>query len=68
MLHSMSPPSFSVILPLNRPCCTLTFSDHVLTYQPTGQSGAKNNGSVYSVADQLNASLTQAFTYDQLNR
>ncbi|MGC2744010.1 MAG: hypothetical protein WA672_12530, partial [Candidatus Angelobacter sp.] len=43
-----------------------TFADHTLSYQPSQTN--QNNGSVYSIADQLNSSLTQTFTYDQLNR
>jgi RHS repeat-associated protein len=39
-----------------------TFADHIYSY------GTQNNGNILSVADQLNSSRTQSFTYDPLNR
>src|SRR5216684_6956533 len=39
-----------------------TLADHAYNY------GTQNNGNILSVADQLNSSRTQNFTYDQLNR
>ena len=39
-----------------------TFADHTYGY------GTQNNGDVLSAADQLNASRTQTYTYDSLNR
>ena len=43
-----------------------TLSD--LAYTFTDPVTGKNNGNVYSIADQLNSSRTQNFGYDQLNR
>src|ERR1700674_601113 len=39
-----------------------TLADHAYNY------GTQNNGNILSVADQLNSSRTQNFSYDQLNR
>lgn len=45
-----------------------TFANRTLSYQPLGQMNPSNNGNVYGVADQLNSSRSQSFTYDPLNR
>src|ERR1700674_1137904 len=39
-----------------------TLADHAYNY------GTQNNGNILSVADQLNSSRTQSFSYDPLNR
>jgi len=41
-----------------------TLMDHAFNYGAQGS----NNGNVLSVADQLNPTRTQTFTYDALNR
>jgi RHS repeat-associated protein len=45
-----------------------TFVDHVYSYCHGDGDCLENNGNVMSVADKLNPTLTQTFTYDWLNR
>ena len=53
---------------VNNPATHGTLSDSGYCYNSSCGSTGSNNGNVSSIADQLNSSRTQTFTYDQLNR
>ena len=59
--------SVSVATPLP-PLNANAFFSHTYCYSNCSTGGTANNGSIWGIADNLNSSRTQGFTYDPLNR